>query len=254
MNGFFVNFVFFVDEDFPFCHHKFHLQYGMIAAKLNDPRGGYMRVLMADDHALFRDGMHYVLQQLDAEVEILEAGNFSDALHLAEQHPDIALVLLDLYMPGSEGALSVRVFNHRHPDMPLVVVSGSDLRSDIERVMEFGAMGFISKMSSSKVMLSALKMVLEGAIYLPPQLLQQSLSEAQSSERTNQHGLTARQVQVLQHLSLGITNKEIAQAVGLAEGTVKIHLAGIYLALRVNTRSEAVHTARRLGLLPAAQA
>ena len=134
-----------------------------------------IKVLMADDHALFRDGMRYVLQQLADDVEILDSGNFQDALQLVHDNPDVDLALLDLNMPGSEGVPSIQFFHLRHPDIPLVVVSGSDHRDDIESVMESGAMGFISKMSSSKIMLSALRMVLEGGVYLPPQLLQQAV-------------------------------------------------------------------------------
>ncbi len=218
-----------------------------------------IKVLLADDHALFRDGMRYVLQQLADEVEILDSGNFQDALQLAREHADIDLALLDLNMPGSDGPPSILLFHRNFPDIPLVVVSGSDQRDDIESVMESGAMGFISKMSSSKIMLSALRMVLDGGVYLPPQLLQQVVNtvdqgeESLASKRTQRatrFGLTARQLEVLQYLAAGLANKEISQKMNLAEGTVKIHTAAVYQALHVNSRLEAVSTARRLGFLP----
>jgi DNA-binding NarL/FixJ family response regulator len=218
-----------------------------------------IKVLMADDHALFRDGMRYVLQQLADEVEILDSGNFQDALQLVHDHPDINLALLDLNMPGSEGVPSIQFFHVRYPNIPLVVVSGSDHRDDIESVMESGAMGFISKMSSSKIMLSALRMVLEGGVYLPPQLLQQAVSHVEQgetlssrrSQRAAKFGLTARQLEVLIYLAEGLPNKEISKKMNLAEGTVKIHTAAVYQALHVNSRLEAVSAARRLGFLPA---
>lgn len=215
-----------------------------------------MTILLADDHALFRDGMRYVLQQLADEVEILDASSFAEALQFAESRPEINLVLMDLHMPGSNGAPSVRTFNLKHPDMPLVVVSGSEQREDMERVMEYGAMGFISKMTSSKVMLAALRMVLDGGIYLPPQLLQQSVDNMDQgapdkrSRRSNEFGLTSRQVDVLRHLSQGLSNKETAQKMGLAEGTVKIHVAAIFQVLHVSNRMDAVRAAQRLGMLP----
>jgi len=215
-----------------------------------------MTILLADDHALFRDGMRYVLQQLADEVEILDASSFAEALLFAESRPEINLVLMDLHMPGSNGAPSVRTFNLKHPDMPLVVVSGSEQREDMERVMEYGAMGFISKMTSSKVMLAALRMVLDGGIYLPPQLLQQSVDNMDQgapdkrSRRSNEFGLTSRQVDVLRHLSQGLSNKETAQKMGLAEGTVKIHVAAIFQVLHVSNRMDAVRAAQRLGMLP----
>jgi DNA-binding NarL/FixJ family response regulator len=216
-----------------------------------------IKVLMVDDHALFRDGMRYVLQQLADEVEVIDSGDFLDGMAQAASNPDIDLALLDLHMPGSDGVKSVRAFHESNPCIPLVVVSGSDQREDIERVMEYGAMGFISKMSSSKIMLSALRMVLDGGVYLPPQLLQQAMMGLDQgvitdrrSDRANKNGLTTRQMQTLQFLAEGLSNKEISQKMNLAEGTVKIHTAAVYQALRVNSRLEAVSTARRLGFLP----
>ncbi|MEI7841626.1 MAG: response regulator transcription factor [Gallionellaceae bacterium] len=214
-----------------------------------------IRVLMVDDHALFRDGMHYVLQQLADEVEVIDSGNFIDGMKQAADHPDLDLALLDLHMPGSDGVDSINTFSKAHPGIPIVVVSGSDQREDIEKVMECGAMGFISKMSSSKMMLSALRMVLDGGVYLPPQLLQQAMmgmdqGSDKRTDRINKSGLTARQMQTLQLLAEGLSNKEVSERMGLAEGTVKIHTAAVYQALRVNSRLEAVSAARRLGYLP----
>lgn len=214
-----------------------------------------MTILLADDHALFRDGMRYVLRQLAEEVEVLDAASFPEALQHAESRLIIDLALIDLNMPGSDGAASVHVFHARYPEIPLVVVSGSDHRDDIERVMEFGAMGFVSKMTSGKVMLSALRMVLDGGVYLPPQLLQQTIASMEHatidrrSSRSNEYGLTMRQMEVLRYLADGKPNKDIAREMNLAEGTVKIHVAAIYQALHVNNRLEAVRAGQRLGLL-----
>ena len=214
-----------------------------------------MTILLADDHALFRDGIRYVLQKLDNDVTILDAASFPEALHHAEVHPQIDLALIDLNMPGGDGVPSVRIFHLRHPGIPVVVVSGSEHRDDIERVMEFGAMGYVSKMTSGKVMLSALRMVLEGGIYLPPQLLQQTMADMdhgvadKRSCRSNEFGLTARQMEVLRHLADGKPNKDIAHEMNLAEGTVKIHVAAVFQTLHVNSRLEAVRVGQRLGLL-----
>lgn len=218
-----------------------------------------MKILLVDDHALFREGLRYVLQQLPEEVEILEAGNFHDGLRLAEQYPELDLALLDLNMPGSEGAVSIKFFHQRYPHIPVVVVSGEDGRGIMERVMNYGAMGFVCKNSTAPVMLSALNLVLSGGVYIPPQILQQhGVEEPRPKEaervdrrslRTNEYGLTARQMEVLKHLASGMSNKEIAQAVNLAEGTVKIHVAAIYQLLRVNSRMEAVRAAEQLGLI-----
>jgi DNA-binding NarL/FixJ family response regulator len=211
-----------------------------------------MKILLVDDHALFRDGMHYVLKKLDEHVEILDACNFPDALNAAKDNPDLDLVLLDLHLPGSEGAPSVKLFHTSYPDLPVVVVSGTDQRDDIERVMNSGAMGFISKMSSGQDMIHALRLVLDGGVYLPPQLLQLALGQVREDKRswrTNEYGLTVRQMEVLKQIAAGLSNKDIGLSIGMAEGTVKIHVAAIFQALRVNKRMDAVQAAKRIGLL-----
>lgn len=216
-----------------------------------------MKILLVDDHTLFRDGMRYVLQQLPEEVEIMEAGNFADGLKLAMQHPELDLALLDLNMPGSEGPISIRYFHQRYPHIPVVVVSGEEGRGYMEKVMDYGAMGFVCKSSSAAVMLSALNLVLSGGVYIPPQMLRQhdevAEKEPVAADRrilsTNEHGLTPRQMQVLMHIAAGLSNKEIAEAIHLAEGTVKIHVAAVYQTLRVSNRMEAVRVAEKLGLV-----
>lgn len=216
-----------------------------------------IKVLLVDDHALFRDGMRYVLKQLADEVDITDTGNFADALNLLNADANFHLALIDLNMPDSQGIPSLQLLHQRFPALPLVVVSGTDQRSDMEEVLNLGAMGFISKMSPSKVMLSALRIVLDGGIYVPPQLLQQAVAQLEIGQvltdkrslRASKYGLTPRQLEVLQLIGAGKTNKEIAYALALAEGTAKIHVAAIYQALHVNTRIEAVSAARRFGFI-----
>lgn len=214
-----------------------------------------MQVLLADDHALFRDGMRYVLQQLSDQVDIICAGNFNETLKQAEVNPGLDLALIDLNMPGSDGVASIRIFHHHFPEVPLVVVSGSDQRAEIEWVMEYGAMGFISKASSAKEMVTALRVVLGGDIYIPPQLTAQPEAECSqpendsSSQHLNMHGLTKRQMQTLQYLAEGLSNKEIALKMELAEGTIKVHVAATYQVLQVSSRLDAVRKAQKLGLI-----
>jgi len=216
-----------------------------------------LQVLLADDHALFRDGMRYVLQQLSEQVDIICAGDFANTLKQAEANPGIDLALVDLNMPGSDGVTSIRIFHQRFPGIPLVVVSGSDQRSEIEWIMEYGAMGFISKMSSGKEMVSALRIVLNGDVYFPPQLMGNAVVSSngntviddKSGMHPNKHGLTKRQLEALQYLSEGLTNKEIAMRMNLAEGTIKVHVAAAYQVLQVSSRLDAVRKAQKLGLI-----
>ena len=130
-----------------------------------------MKILLADDHVLFRDGMHYVLHQLEEQVVILDAGTFTDALNIARDNPDLDIALLDLNMPDSEGVTSVKLFHTTFPGVPVVVVSASENCGDIKKAMNNGALGFISKMASAQEMINALRLVLDGGLYVPPQLL-----------------------------------------------------------------------------------
>lgn len=218
-----------------------------------------MKILLVDDHALFRDGMRYVLEQLSEEVKILEAGNFSDGMRLAMQHPDLDLALLDLKMPDSEGAASIRNFHRNYPHIPVVVISSEEDHTLMNKVMSNGAMGFISKTSTASVTLGALNLVLSGGVYIPPQMLLRYEVEDEKEHdhvdrRTmysDEHGLTKRQMQVLKYIASGLSNKEIADIIHLAEGTVKIHVAAVFQTLRVNSRLEAVRMAEKLGLIKA---
>jgi len=216
-----------------------------------------LQVLLADDHALFRDGMRYVLQQLSEQVNVICAGDFTETLRQAETHPGIDLALIDLNMPGSDGVASIRIFHQRFPGIPLVVVSGSEQRAEMECVMEYGAMGFISKMSSGKMMVSALRVVLDGGIYYPPQLMAQAKIapvQAEIDDKSgNKFGLTKRQMEALHYLAAGLSNKEIAQKMKLAEGTIKVHVAAAYQVLQVSSRLDAVRKARQLGLITIAR-
>lgn len=211
-----------------------------------------MKILLADDHSLFRGGMRYLLQQLSGELEMLEANNFLDCLKLAGQHSDLDLLLLDLHMPGSDGAKSVSYFHQRYPHIPVVVISGEDGCASMEKTLDYGASGFISKSSNEQTMLAALNIVLSGGVYVPPELLRYHAMEAGHTDRrslhTNAYGLTPRQMEVLRHLCAGMSNKEIAQAMRLAEGTVKIHAAAVYQTLKVSSRLEAVRVAEHLSL------
>lgn len=212
-----------------------------------------MKILLADDHALFREGMRHVMRQLDGQLdedaEILDACSFKEALDVAEKNSDISLALLDLKMPGSDGVSAIKLFHLRHPDIMIVVLSGADQREDIMGAMNSGAMGFISKASSSKEMAQALRIVLDGGTYLPPQLLRQAATDDGRSWRTDRFGLTARQTEILRYLGMGWSNKSIADATGLTQGTVKVHASALYNILRVNNRLDAVLAGRRLGLL-----
>jgi DNA-binding NarL/FixJ family response regulator len=215
-----------------------------------------LKILVVDDHALIREAMQLVLRQLDANIEVIEAGNCADALAAAGRHPDLGLILLDIQLPGVSGLDGLGDFRERHPAIPVVVLSGSENRDDVMRAIDGGAMGFIPKSQPSRVMINALRLVLAGGVYLPVKILgvpaafaAASSSPASGAVRAPADlGLTGRQSDVLALLIQGKPNKIICRELGLAEGTVKIHVTAILRALGVANRTQAVIAVSRLGL------
>ncbi|MDD2914371.1 MAG: response regulator transcription factor [Gallionella sp.] len=215
-----------------------------------------MKILLIDHHALFRKGLHHLLRQWsDGISKILEAENFQDGLNIAGQHPSLDLVLLELRSPGSDGVICVKRFHQRFPHVPVVVVSGEENCSVMSKAISYGASGFVCKSSSGPVLLNALRLALSGGIYMPTQLLYQygrmEAGKHGHYSSPDEYSLTKRQMNILNYLVEGLSNKEIARTTNLAEGTVKIHVAAVYQALSVNSRMEAVRVAKLLGLVGA---
>ncbi len=218
-----------------------------------------MRVILTGDQALFRAGLASLLRQEYPGVEIEEVTMFNKLINLLRQAP-ADLVLLDYKLPGSHGAISVKDLHQRYPDSQIIVLAEQEDRPCMEEVMGFGAMGFICKCNSSDAdFLRAIELVLRGDVFISPKTLRRDpMAAARSStvspvdrrrQNTNEYGLTERQMQILHHLASGLSNREIAATMGLAEGTVKVHVAAAYQMLRVNSRAEAVRVAEQLGLL-----
>jgi len=217
-----------------------------------------VKILVVDDHPLILEALHHVLRQLDGEVEVRDARTAEEGRQLVADHADAGLLLLDLTLPGADGFSLLEELRNAYPSIPVVVLSASDRREDIMRAIDLGAMGYIPKASSNQVMLQALRLVLSGGVYLPPIALSgrdepgtepPRVADVLASRTTPRElGLTARQAQVLALILQGKPNKVICRELGLAEGTVKIHVAAILRALNVSTRTQAVIEASRLGL------
>ena len=207
-----------------------------------------MKILVADDHALFRAGMRHVLRQLADDVEIVEAANCAEALDAVGSNSDIALVLLDLSMPGRDGFAALETLSREHLALPIVVLSGSESRTDMQRALDTGAMGFIPKSATAPVMLSALRLVLAGGVYVPPELVQPDPANANVVPVVPAPALTPRQLDVLAGVIEGKRNKVIGAELGLSEATVKAHISAVFKALGVNSRTQAVRAAERMRL------
>jgi DNA-binding NarL/FixJ family response regulator len=203
-----------------------------------------MRVLIADDHPMVRDALARTVQQLAPSVEVFQAADSEGLLTLLKgAAADLALV--DLNMPGMDGVAGVLRVRVAAPLLPLVVASGQDDPATIRAVLAAGAAGFVPKTSSSEVLLQALRIVLAGGVFVPPQALADLHAGVAPPADTT--GLTPRQRDVLRGLLRGAPNKVIARELGLTEGTVKIHIAAILRVLQVHNRTEAVIRARELG-------
>ena len=212
-----------------------------------------MKILLADDHDLFRAGLGMVLNELGEGTQLVQAANLTDAMQCAHAESDLDLALLDLKMPAMNGVDGLQQFCTQFPEVPVIIVSGSDDLSDVHQALGNGAAGYIHKSTTPSVMLSALRLVLAGGIYVPPQAMRQEPARTAALAATQAKGvgenrLTARQLEVLRLLALGKPNKLIARELDLSEGTVKIHLSTIFRVLDVNNRTEAVLAAQQLSL------
>jgi len=202
-----------------------------------------LKILLADDHALFREGVKQLCSHLHAEVQVVEVSNGAEVMRLALTQPDFDLVLLDLAMPGVDGFSGLAAFRTHAPSVPVVILSGSEDPSDVQAALDGGAAGFIPKSTLSDVILSALRLVLAGGIYTPPGLL---TGQNLVVSKAQLNALTPRQREVLVLMGQGKSNKDIGNLLGLSEATVKQHVSAILKALHVANRMQAVIAGRRL--------
>ena len=217
-----------------------------------------MLLLLADDHALVREGLKHSLGPLADDLQFLEAATAEEVMTALALHSDLDLALLDLVMPGNAGFdLLTRVCDTR-PELPVVMLSATSDPHKMRKALDIGAAGFITKSATADVMLSALRLVLAGGIYVPPDMLRENTStvaepRAQSGAGTRSmvslpESLTPRQLEVLACLCQGKSNKHIARELDMAGNTVKTHVAAIFRTLGVDNRTQAAVAARELGL------
>jgi DNA-binding NarL/FixJ family response regulator len=203
-----------------------------------------MKIVIADDHALFREGIRHLLLRLDDDVSVLEADCHDKALQLLKDNPEANLALIDLHMPGKDDMSGLTEVLDIAQTIPVVVLSGSEEFEEIHQVIKAGVMGFIPKHEHAEVMLCALRLVLSGGVYVPPLYLSST-----QANRPIQNRLTPRQIEVLQQLYKGYSNKEIGKLMNLSEATIKCHASAIFRELNVDNRFQAVDTAKKLGLV-----
>lgn len=206
-----------------------------------------MKILVVDDHALVREGLRQVLKGLDEDVEVLDAPHCARAFELTAQHPDLDLVLLDYHLPDMTGLEALGVLAQDHPELPVIMLSGSAHPQIIGQVLAGGAAGFLSKAAMSDDLLAAVQMVLAGEVFIPPEYAAASAQAETPDADLKPPALTRRQEEVLQLLLAGRSNKDISQLLDLSEETTKNHVSNILRCFGVQSRVQAVLEATRRG-------
>jgi DNA-binding NarL/FixJ family response regulator len=207
-------------------------------------------VLIADDHELLRDGLMQALRRELNVARFVEAECFAETIQHLERE-DLTLAIVDL-MPDMMGAKGIARMRRLRPQAVIVVLSGSESRDDILQALAAGAHGYIVKSQHTDQLIDKLRYILSGEIYVPPILAELapepvgSAVDPHLADQAVRKALSKRQLQVLKGLVEGRSNKEIAQALNVAEGTVKMHLAALFRVLGASNRAHAVALGKQL--------
>ncbi len=205
------------------------------------------RILIADDHPLVRGALAQAVAGAVPDAEIMEAGDLDGLTSLLAAKGGIDLVLLDLAMPGVRGFSGLMYLRAEHPDVPVVVVSANEDRGVMRRCVDFGASGFIPKTTDIEAMRGAIRQVLAGEIWTPPDVDLSAPADRETADLVRRMAsLTPQQVRVLMMVSGGLLNKQIAYELSVSEATVKAHVSAILTKLGVESRTQAVITAARV--------
>jgi DNA-binding NarL/FixJ family response regulator len=207
----------------------------------------HYRLVIADDHPLFRGALREAVTGLFARDDIGEAGSFDDVAKLLERGGDVDLILLDLSMPGVRGFSGLMYLRAQYPSVPIVVVSANDDPAVIRRCLDLGTSGFIPKTLGTDEMRVAIKRVHDGGVCMPPDVDLDTGADAETAAlMARLTSLTPQQVRVLMMLSEGLLNKQIAYELSVSEATVKAHVSAILQKLGVDSRTQAVIAAAKI--------
>ena len=215
-----------------------------------------MKVLLVDDHVLFRQGVQLLLERVSPSIQTFEAGDLPSAIAVAESEPDLDLVFFELNLPGVSGLEALAAFKQVHKNLPVVVLSGVSDKQTVLDALYHGAMGFIPKSASVSALEGALQAAVSNRIFLATNaldpgdaaLLQGRSPDQKVEKKVSELPLTSRQKEVCKLILLGKPNKAIARDLGVAESTIKSHVKPILQALNVTSRVQAIVEMGRLGV------
>ena len=210
------------------------------------------KIIIADDHPLFRAALKQAVAQAVADVNVIEADSLTALQDTVDKHDDADLVLLDLHMPGTNGFTGLVFLRGQNPSMPVVVVSGSESPQVMKRAIEYGASGFIPKSAPLDAIADAISAVLQGEVWMPEEYDEAdvSVTDEDAEFAAKLASLTPQQFRVLMMLTEGLLNKQIAYELNVSEATIKAHVTAILRKLGVHSRTQAVIEASRLGVEP----
>lgn len=203
-------------------------------------------ILVADDHPMFRTAVLHALREALPEARMIEVASQSAVETALAEEPDIDLVLLDLAMPGAMGFSSLVLLRGERPEVPVIVISSNDHPRTVRRAQQFGATGFVSKSAPVGTLGDAVREVLAGGSWFAAEKAERNEQDAALAAKLAQ--LTPQQLRVLMLLAEGLLNKQIADQLGLAENTVKIHVTAVLRKLDCRSRTQAAVLAKSLDL------
>lgn len=217
------------------------------SAKTTGPMTTQIRLIIADDHPLFRDALRGAMVNVVDTTTVEEAGSFDELTRKLEKDSDVDLILLDLSMPGISGFSGLIYLRSQFPGVPVVVVSASDDAETIRRSMDFGASGFIPKRFGVETLREAVVKILAGDVWVPADVDLLAAADPEATRlRDRLVTLTPQQMRVLMMLSEGLLNKQIAFELGVSEATIKAHVSAILQKLNVESRTQAVIAAAKI--------
>lgn len=199
------------------------------------------KLVVIDDHPLFRGALKQALGGTESVITVLEAGTLDEATQLLVSDSAIDLLLLDLTMPGAQGLSGLLYLRAQHPDIPVIIVSASEDHRTIRRAIELGASGYVPKSQPVENIRAAVTAVLAGEVWTPPDIDLGLQDDAETTDLLKRlAALTPQQVKVLTMLGEGLLNKQIAFRLGVSEATIKAHVSAILQKLNVDSRTQAV--------------
>jgi len=207
-----------------------------------------MKILIADEHALFRDGLALRLEEIAPDSVLLQAANYAQVFKILKEEPALDMIILDTEMPDMTWQEALKEIRRNAPETAIVVISASEDNRTARMILAAGVKGYIPKRSEVRVLNNALKLILDGGTYVPPMLIDNPQTNT-AARRNTPKTLTTRQSQVLDLIAQGKSNKQIAYDMGVSESTVKLHINALLRSLHVSNRTQAVVTAQKMGII-----